>query len=124
MQDSVMPRLVEGQPSDSLARLPQRNADNAPQRVAFAIKEHGSWRDVTTSQFLIEVRALAKGFIANGIEAGDRIAIMARTRYEWTLVDFAAWMAAAVPVSFSATGAGRMFDSPRNRATNSVCGYS
>ena len=38
MQDSVMPRLVEGQPSDSLARLPQRNADNAPQRVAFAIK--------------------------------------------------------------------------------------
>ena len=98
MQDSVMPRLVEGQQSDSLAKLPQRNADNAPQRVAFSIKEHGSWRDVTTSQFLIEARALAKGFIASGIEEGDRIAIMARTRYEWTLVDFASWMAAAVPV--------------------------
>ncbi|OAB86893.1 long-chain fatty acid--CoA ligase [Janibacter melonis] len=98
MQDSVMPRLVEGDPRDSLGRLPQRNADNAPQRVAFAIKEHGSWRDVTTSQFLDDVRGLAKGFVAAGIEPGDRVAIMARTRYEWTLVDFAAWMAAAVPV--------------------------
>nr|WP_157090130.1 AMP-dependent synthetase/ligase [Janibacter melonis] len=93
-----MPRLVEGDPRDSLGRLPQRNADNAPQRVAFAIKEHGSWRDVTTSQFLDDVRGLAKGFVAAGIEPGDRVAIMARTRYEWTLVDFAAWMAAAVPV--------------------------
>lgn len=98
MQDSVMPRLVEGEQSDSLAKLPQRNADNAPQRVCFSIKEHGSWRDVTTTEFLQDARSLAKGFIANGIDEGDRIAIMARTRYEWTLVDFASWMAGAVSV--------------------------
>ncbi|GAA3613840.1 AMP-dependent synthetase/ligase [Marihabitans asiaticum] len=98
MQDSVMPIQVTGEPGDSLGRIPQVNAERSPQRVAFSIKEHGSWRDVTAAQFLEETRALAKGFIAHGIEPGDRIALMARTRYEWTLVDFAAWMAGAVPV--------------------------
>ncbi|WP_370892237.1 long-chain fatty acid--CoA ligase [Janibacter sp. GXQ6167] len=98
MQDSVRPRLVEGNPTDSLADLPGRNAQNDPRRVAFSVKEHGGWRDITTTQFDQDVRALAKGLIAQGIEAGDRVGIMARTRYEWTLADFAIWVAGAVSV--------------------------
>lgn len=98
MNDSAMPRLIEGNPTDSLADLPARNAEKDPQRVAFSVKEQGAWRDVTAAQFNLEVRQVAKGLIAEGLEAGDRLAIMARTRYEWTVLDFAVWTAGGVPV--------------------------
>ncbi|WP_277455529.1 long-chain fatty acid--CoA ligase [Janibacter sp. DB-40] len=98
MNDSTMPRLIEGNPTDSLADLPGRNAAKEPQRVSFTVKEQGAWRDVTAAQFANDVRGLAKGLIAAGLETGDRLAIMARTRYEWTLLDFAAWAAGGVPV--------------------------
>ena len=98
MNDSQMPRLIEGHPDDSLADLPGRNADNNPQRVAFTVKEQDAWRDVTAAQFNLEVRSVAKGLIAEGLQPGDRLAIMARTRYEWTVLDFATWVAGGVPV--------------------------
>ena len=98
MNDHAMPRLIEGDPTDSLADLPGKNAEKNPQRVAFTVKEQGSWRDVTAAQFNHDVRALAKGLIASGLAAGDRLAIIARTRYEWTLLDFATWAAGGVPV--------------------------
>src|SRR5690625_5881389 len=53
---------------------------------------------VTVQTFAEEVGALAKGLIGLGVEPGDRVAIMARTSYEWTLLDFAAWSGGAVPV--------------------------
>ena len=53
---------------------------------------------MTASQFRDEVVALAKGLIAAGIEPGDRVALMSRTRYEWTLIDYAIWTAGAVTV--------------------------
>src|SRR5438045_1947550 len=56
------------------------------------------WLDVTARQFADEVTALAKGLIAAGIVAGDRVALMSRTRYEWTLADYAIWAAGAVTV--------------------------
>jgi long-chain acyl-CoA synthetase len=93
-----MPRLIEGDPNDSLADLPGRNAGKDPQRVAFTVKEQGAWRDITAAQFDEDVRALAKGLIAQGLGVGDRLAIMARTRYEWTVLDFATWTAGGVPV--------------------------
>nr|WP_200946825.1 AMP-dependent synthetase/ligase [Janibacter sp. Soil728] len=93
-----MPRLIEGDPNDSLADLPGRNAGKNPQRVAFTVKEQDAWRDITTAQFNTDVRTLAKGLIAQGLGVGDRLAIMARTRYEWTVLDFATWTAGGVPV--------------------------
>ena len=45
-----------------------------------------------------DVTALAKGFIATGIAAGDRVALMSRTRYEWTAIDYAIWAAGATTV--------------------------
>ncbi|WKV16591.1 long-chain fatty acid--CoA ligase [Janibacter limosus] len=98
MNDSVMPRLIEGDPNDSPADLPGRNAGKDPQRVAFTVKEQGARRDITAAQFDEDVRALAKGLIARGLGVGDRLAIMARTRYEWTVLDFATWTAGGVPV--------------------------
>jgi long-chain acyl-CoA synthetase len=58
----------------------------------------GTWSDVTASQFQAEVSALAQGLAAAGIEAGDRVAVMSRCQYEWTLLDYAIWTAGAVTV--------------------------
>src|SRR5215218_7923131 len=70
-----------------------RNADEAPDAVAFARPGPGAeeWHDVTAAEFLAAVRGVAKGLVAAGIEAGDRVAIVSRTPYEWTLVDYATW---------------------------------
>jgi long-chain acyl-CoA synthetase len=66
--------------------------------VAFSIREHGTWSDITAAQFLAQVRAVAKGLVAAGLEAGDRVALLSKTRYEWTLVDYAVWFAGGVTV--------------------------
>lgn len=60
--------------------------------------ETGAWEDVTMAEFLAEVSAVAKGLVAAGIEPGDRIALISKTRYEWTLFDYAIWFAGAVTV--------------------------
>ena len=98
MHESVMPALVEPRLEGSLADLPARNAHRHPARVAFSQRSGSGWSNVTAAEFAADVRAVAKGLVANGVATGDRIAIMARTRYEWTLVDFAAWTAGAVVV--------------------------
>ncbi|MFF2407570.1 AMP-dependent synthetase/ligase [Streptomyces sp. NPDC058092] len=76
-------------------------AEEDPDRVALGRKDaSGRWRDVTAATFRDEVLALAKGLIAHGVRFGDRVALMSRTRYEWTLFDFALWTVGArsVPV--------------------------
>ncbi|MET7310765.1 AMP-dependent synthetase/ligase [Streptomyces sp. NPDC005571] len=85
--------------SGSLAEIPFDNAREAPGDAVLSRKQpDGSWQDVTAEQFAGEVLAVAKGLIAEGLRAGDRIAIMARTTYEWTLLDFAGWAAGLVTV--------------------------
>ncbi|WP_326700925.1 AMP-binding protein [Streptomyces sp. NBC_01754] len=76
-------------------------ADEDPRRVALCRKDGGGrWQDVTAAAFRDEVLALAKGLIAHGVRFGDRVALMSRTRYEWTLFDLALWTVGAqsVPV--------------------------
>ncbi len=66
--------------------------------VVFSRHDGRAWSDVTAAEFLAEVRAVAKGLVAAGIEPGDRVALISRTRYEWTLLDYAIWFAGAVTV--------------------------
>ena len=75
-------------------------ADTRPNAAAFSRKIGDSWEDVTYPQFRDEVVGVAKGLIAAGVQAGDRVALLSRTRYEWTLVDYAIWWigAATVPI--------------------------
>ncbi|WNI28078.1 AMP-binding protein [Streptomyces sp. ITFR-6] len=76
-------------------------AEEDPHRIALGRKDaSGHWLDVTSGTFRDEVLALAKGLIAHGVRFGDRVALMSRTRYEWTLFDFALWAVGAqsVPV--------------------------
>ncbi|MFJ6843621.1 AMP-dependent synthetase/ligase [Streptomyces griseoluteus] len=88
-------------PVGGLADAVFDNARTDPLHIALGRKDdQGRWRDVTAAEFRDEVVALAKGLLAQGVRFGDRVAIMSRTRYEWTLFDFALWTIGAqvVPV--------------------------
>ncbi|TGZ09829.1 long-chain fatty acid--CoA ligase [Streptomyces rhizosphaericola] len=83
----------------SLAEIPFDNAREAPAEAVLSRKDaEGTWHDATAADFAAEVLAVAKGLLAEGLRPGDRIAIMARTTYEWTLLDFASWAAGLVTV--------------------------
>ncbi|HEX4190694.1 MAG TPA: AMP-dependent synthetase/ligase [Marmoricola sp.] len=75
-----------------------RNGVDHPATVSFSRRSAAGWADVSAADFLTEVRAVAKGLIAAGVEAGDRVALLSRTRYEWTLFDYAIWFAGAATV--------------------------
>jgi long-chain acyl-CoA synthetase len=74
------------------------NAREAGDAVVFSRNTGQRWEDVTAAAFLEQVSAVAKGLIAAGVGAGDRVALISKTRYEWTLVDYAIWFAGAVTV--------------------------
>ncbi|MFC4001083.1 AMP-dependent synthetase/ligase [Prauserella oleivorans] len=74
------------------------NAERFGDTVSFRRQVDGSWRDVTAREFAAEVLAVAKGLVKSGIGQGDRVGLMSKTRYEWTLIDFAIWAAGAVTV--------------------------
>ncbi|MFI9115733.1 AMP-dependent synthetase/ligase [Streptomyces venezuelae] len=99
VREVSVPALVPAVRRGSLADLPYDNARQDPAAVLFSRKgADGAWSDVTASAFAAEVHSVAKGLIAHGLRPGDRLALMARTTYEWTLLDFAAWAAGLVTV--------------------------
>ncbi|AXK37249.1 long-chain fatty acid--CoA ligase [Streptomyces armeniacus] len=99
VREVSVPPLVAPAQHGSLADVPFHNSADAPTDVVLSRKQpDGRWTDVTAATFAEEVRATAKGLIAHGLRPGDRLAIMARTSYEWTLLDFAGWAAGLVTV--------------------------
>ncbi|WP_280493949.1 AMP-dependent synthetase/ligase [Nocardia asiatica] len=77
-----------------------RHAEQAPNTVLFNVPNgSGGWQDVTAAEFAKTVTGVAKGLIAAGLELGDRVAIMAPTRYEWAVLDFAIWAAGGCTVA-------------------------
>ncbi len=74
------------------------NARDAGSTAVFSRPTTDGWADVTAAEFHDEVRAVAKGLVAAGVEAGDRVALLSKTCYEWTLLDYAIWFAGAVTV--------------------------
>ena len=70
----------------------------APEHVAFGRLGDEGPVDVTTAAFDAECRALAAGLVAQGLEPGGRVAVMAPTRFEWALADLATWLAGGVVV--------------------------
>jgi long-chain acyl-CoA synthetase len=110
VREYSIPALVDVPATASLADVVFTRAASQPHSVIMRRLDGGGpgapgepngpsgWRDVTAGQFGDEVTALAKGLIAAGVSPGDRVALMSRTRYEWTLVDYAIWTAGAVTV--------------------------
>ncbi|MBC3988633.1 long-chain fatty acid--CoA ligase [Streptomyces sp. AC563] len=98
MREFSLPALYEVPADGNLTDLIRRNAAQHPDVPVLGRKVDGRWQDVTAATFLAEVRSAAKGLIASGVRPGDRVGLMSRTRYEWTLFDFAIWSAGAVTV--------------------------
>ena len=90
--------IVPPPTSGSLVDAIVENAQSAPNRVALSVQRGGAWVGVTSQQFLDQVKAVAKGIIASGVEPGQRVAIMSRTRYDWTVADYAIWYAGGTGV--------------------------
>jgi long-chain acyl-CoA synthetase len=74
------------------------NAERFGETVSFRRQLDGSWRDVTAREFAAQVLSVAKGLVKAGVKQGDRVALMSKTRYEWTLIDFAIWAAGGITV--------------------------
>ncbi|GGZ33054.1 long-chain acyl-CoA synthetase [Streptomyces inusitatus] len=101
MREFTAPPLDAAPLVGGLADAVFEHAERDPDRVALGRKDSaGHWHDMSSAQFRDEVLALARGLLASGVRFGDRIALMCRTRYEWTLFDFAIWTVGAqsVPV--------------------------
>ncbi|PTL74081.1 long-chain fatty acid--CoA ligase [Rathayibacter caricis DSM 15933] len=98
MEQFDSPAVVAADPQANAADLLLDRVRETPDRVLFALPEGGGWRDVTAQEFLDQVTALAKGLVAAGIEPGEKIGLICKTRYEWTLIDFAVWFAGAILV--------------------------
>ncbi len=99
MREFSVPPLVVVPPETNITDLVLRQAAKPSNPALFSrLGPAGAWQDIQATDFLADVSALAKGLMASGVAAGDRVGIMSRTRYEWSLVDFAIWFAGAVSV--------------------------
>ena len=101
-----VPALVKADPEANATDLLVERVKLTPDRPLFALPtSDGGWEDMTAAEFQRKVIALSKGFVAAGIQPGDKIGMMCKTRFEWTLIDFAVWYAGAVLVPIYETSA-------------------
>ena len=98
VQEYSSPQVMELSPDVALTDAVRDRAASSPDDVVFTRRVDGRWAPVTAKEFATEVAALASGLIAGGVAAGDRVGLMGKTRYEWTLCDYAIWTAGAVTV--------------------------
>ena len=98
MNEITIPALIPAAVAGNLTNLISERAHFEPERVIVSRPLGDGWQPVTAKAYEEEIKAVAKGLVANGVSFGDRVAIMAKTRYEWTVLDFAIWYAGAVPV--------------------------
>ncbi len=91
--------LVVSADTENITDLLEERVKRTPNLPLFAVEQaDGRWVDLSAKDFKSQVISLAKGLVASGIQPGQAVAIMSRTRFEWTLIDFALWYAGAVPV--------------------------
>jgi long-chain acyl-CoA synthetase len=93
-----VPAIVPADPDANVADLLVKRVEATPDRALFSVPEGDGWRDISAADFQTAVIALAKGFAAAGIQPGEKVGFLARTTYEWTLVDFALFYTGAVMV--------------------------
>ncbi len=98
MRELTVPALVEVPDSVTTTDTVFERAARNPGQIAFRRPGGSGWEPVSIGAFKDEVVRLAKGLIALGVRPGDRLALLSRTRYEWTLIDYAIWTAGAVTV--------------------------
>src|SRR5215210_4892416 len=100
MDEIHTPLLVDVDPSRNLNDLLAERLRSQPDAALVERRsaDGSRWDAMSTRQFDAAVVAVAQGLVARGVAPGDRVGIMSRTRYEWTLLDWAIWAAGAVPI--------------------------
>jgi long-chain acyl-CoA synthetase len=98
VREFSVPATTEVGPNEALTDMLATNVADHGDEVGLRVRRDGEWRDVTWKEFGEQVAGVAKGLIASGVAAGDRVALQAKTRYEWTVLDFAIWTAGAAVV--------------------------
>lgn len=98
MREFSVPATAPVADDENLTDMVWANAERFGSTVSFRRRVEGAWVDVTAAEFAAEALATAKGLIAAGLSPGDRVGLMSRTRYEWSLLDFAIWTAGCVTV--------------------------
>ncbi|WP_431806338.1 AMP-dependent synthetase/ligase [Microbacterium paraoxydans] len=93
-----VPAIVPADPDANVADMLAERVRATPDRALFSVPQGDGWRDISAADFQTAVIALAKGFAAAGIQPGEKVGFLARTTYEWTLIDFALFYAGAVMV--------------------------
>lgn len=93
-----VPAVVPADPDANVADLLVKRVEKTPNLALFSVPVGDGWRDITAADFQTAVIALAKGFVAAGIQPGEKVGFLARTTYEWSLIDFALFYAGAVMV--------------------------
>jgi long-chain acyl-CoA synthetase len=110
MNEITVPAIIPPAAAGNLTNLISERAWFEPERIVASRPLGDGWQPVTAKEFEEEIRSVAKGLIASGVKIGDRVAIMSRTRYEWTILDFAIWFAGAVPVPIYETSSAEQID--------------
>ncbi len=105
MRETTEPQLFALPEHGSLTDALLRNATEEAQRITLVRRVGEDWIDTSAAEFHALVRGAAKGLIAAGVRAGDRVALMSRTRFEWTILDYAIWYAGATTVPVYETSA-------------------
>lgn len=100
------PALVEAPTVGNVTDHIEHNASAFPDIPSIAVPEGADWKVLSCLEVRTQIRAVAKGLIADGIQRGDRVAIFSRTRMEWTIADYAIWYAGAVTVPIYETSSG------------------
>ncbi|RVW06717.1 AMP-dependent synthetase/ligase [Rhodococcus spongiicola] len=103
MREYSVPQSFTIPDDASMADTVFRYEEECPNHIPFKKPAGGNWVDVTAAQFAKEIKAVAKGLMASGIELGDRVAILAATRYEWVVLDYAIWTAGGCTVAIYET---------------------
>ena len=98
MRELSVPSSAAGATQNNTADFVYDNAAKRPDHLALHRRSGAEWQNVTSIAFADEVSGLAQGLIAAGIGSGDRVAVMSKTRYEWTLIDIALLAIGAVVV--------------------------
>jgi long-chain acyl-CoA synthetase len=98
VREFSVPATTEVGPDEALTDMLATNVAEYGDQVGLRVRRDGEWRDVTWKEFGEQVAGVAKGLIASGVAAGDRVALQAKTRYEWTVFDYAIWTAGATVV--------------------------
>jgi long-chain acyl-CoA synthetase len=98
VREFSVPATAAVAPEENLTDMVWANAERFGNAVSFRRQVDGTWVDITARDFAAQVMAVAKGLIAAGIEHGDRVGLVSKTRYEWQLLDFAIWAAGAITV--------------------------